>query len=464
MSARFEAARLALRRTGSRLPEPVKRALRVFSGNSQGAAVLALPGWDHPLVGETSTLLTWPPRASPPPPPPKPRVETMLRCLLLTESLDVSGMDEFVAFLARRLPEEGVLAAVLLDAESEGWREGRLAAALRTEGVEVFSATSADGARTISEWAPDIVYSHSAAQWPLRAARDLGIPAMETLHGMHNVYDRTPSQLAERRSQLDRIVAVSDLVRDQYLERDPGAPTDAVITIPNGINASRATTVDRTSARAALGLTDEFLFIALARHAVQKNTFGLADAFLEFAAVEEHAHLVICGRADDVAYTEQVIGLRARAKARSRLHLRDHTDRIDVLLAAADAMVLDSFFEGWSLASMEALGAGLPVILSDVGGAREQLAGGPMKGILISNPLGDPLRVDWVEMASARFRPQINRQELIGALAAFTRGDVELATPEEIRADSLARFSDDLCLHRHAAALIEVARGAIRAE
>ena len=50
------------------------------------------------------------------------------------------------------------------------------------------------------------------------------------------------------------------------------------------------------------------------------------------------------------------------------------------LLAAADGFVLDSFFEGWSLASMEALFAGVPMVLSEVGGAREQIGDDPSVG------------------------------------------------------------------------------------
>jgi glycosyltransferase involved in cell wall biosynthesis len=48
----------------------------------------------------------------------------------------------------------------------------------------------------------------------------------------------------------------------------------------------------------------------------------------------------------------------------------------------ADALVMPSFFEGWSLAITEAVLAGLPVIATDVGGAREQLRG--TDGILLA--------------------------------------------------------------------------------
>ena len=53
-----------------------------------------------------------------------------------------------------------------------------------------------------------------------------------------------------------------------------------------------------------------------------------------------------------------------------------HREDIEALLAMADAFLLPSFWEGWSLALAEARCANLPVVVTDVGGAREQLAGG----------------------------------------------------------------------------------------
>ncbi len=451
--------RLAVGRAISRVPEPIKELLRPIKIIVGRSKPIQLEGWDLPLInGASCSPLIWP-------------VETFndvviqpavrrtdLNCLLVTESLDAGGVDEFVAFLARRLPEERIKATILLVADARGWNDGRIASALRDEGVAVVSAAVSTGRDFIVDCAPDVVYSHGAAEWPLKVARDLGIPTLEALHGMHNAFNTTQRQLAGRRQLLDRVVAVSELVRQQYLALDAEASPSRVVTIANGIDRTRARTVDRRTARSALGLSNEFLFVSLARHAVQKNTYGLADAFLEVADRHQNAHLLVCGRPDDREYTDQVVGLRDRAPAGGRLHLRDHAHQVNVLLAAADVFVLNSFFEGWSLASMEALGLGVPVLLSDVGGAREQLSGSLSKGLLIGNPLGDPLRVDWRTSYNARFRPQSNRAQLIGALTAFTKGEVELASRSEIREHSLEHFCDDVCLKAHAEIVREVAQ------
>jgi glycosyltransferase involved in cell wall biosynthesis len=128
------------------------------------------------------------------------------------------------------------------------------------------------------------------------------------------------------------------------------------------------------------------------------------------------------------------------------------------LLAAADGFVLNSFFEGCALASMEALCAGVPVVLSDAGMAREQIDDDRTRGYLAANPLGDPLRVDWESIGEALYRPQVNREEFVTAMEhlVVNRQDY-LGDREQLAAESAVRFSADVCLTQHAAVLRSVA-------
>ena len=376
-----------------------------------------------------------------------------LRCLLVTDSLDASGMDEFVAFLARRLRRHGIHTAVMIGSDDPDKGVGRLGRDLAAEGIEVADPGRAGAAAWMRAWRPDVLSVHGSADWALEVAAELAIPAIETLHGMHNMFGAPLERVTRRRELLSALVSVSEMVRLQYLALDSGLDPRRIVTIPNGVDSRRVQTVPRQQARDALGLTDEFVFVSLARHSLQKNGYALASAFDEVAAAVPGTHLLICGRSDDRSYTGQVLALKQRLAHGDRLHLRDNTPHVAALLAAADAFALDSFFEGWSLSSMEALGAGLPVVMSDVGGAREQLADGPAKGALVANPLGDPLAVDWAAIGGARFRDQANRAELIEAMTSLARGTLAVDERAVIAADSLARFDDELCIRRHAHAI-----------
>ena len=296
----------------------------------------------------------------------------------------------------------------------------------------------------------------------LPIAERAGVPYVDNLHGMHSLFWADWQAEATRGTKLAAIVSVSELVRQQYLAGNPAFPPERIVTIPNGVDDERRPGGDRAAIRARLGLAGEYVFVSLARHCQQKNSYGLITAFDQVARHRPEAHLVIAGWADQPRYYRRTLQLRDSLPCRDRIHLRDHVPAPAELLAAADGFVLDSFFEGWSLASMEALFAGLPVVLSEVGGAREQIGGDTARGYLVANPLGDPLRVNWEAVGMARYRPQANRDEFVsGHGAVWSRtGRITSPTGEALAAESAARFSAEACLAQHAAVLRAVAAGA----
>ncbi len=408
----------------------------------------------------TATTMT----ASPYPGDDAGRQEIRLRCLVVTGLLDVGGMDEVVAFLARRLPALGMQTAVLHATSrpsATGEPGGRLGHMLRSAGIEVREADEGRAAAWIEHWHPDVIAAHGAPDWVLGIAQRLGIPYVDNLHGMHTHFWADWHAEAARSARLSAIVSVSSLVADQYLAGNPAFAPARIVTIPNGVDDQRRSGGDRAAARSRLGLADEYVFVSLARYCLQKNPYGLLAAFAEVARCHSDAHLVIAGRPDDLRYYRQVVRLRDSLPGRDRIHLRDHVTAPAEMLAAADGFVLDSFFEGWSLASMEALFAGLPVVLSEVGGAREQIGDDPARGHVVRNPLGDPLSVDWDAAGAAQYAPQVNRDELAHAMGDLVlRRDDYLGNRERLAAESASRFSAGACLAQHAAVLRAVVAGA----
>ncbi|MGN6246087.1 MAG: glycosyltransferase family 4 protein [Motilibacteraceae bacterium] len=471
------AVRVALlaQRSPWRPPEPVRRALARRTQRAVShlaAAEPALVAWDEPLTPAAA-----PPRpvatgdaaptASPSTAAPSARVARAehpdaLRCALVTSHLDVGGMDEMVAFLARRLPEHGVAVRVLHCPDELTRHVGvrtRLARELVAEGVQVFTLDAPALDRWLDQWRPDVVSAHGAPDWVLRSAAARDVPVVETLHGMHSLLGEEPAATAARGRLLAAVVGVSELVSEGYLRADPAFDRAQVHTVPNGVRIDTADVVPRAVARAALGLDDQPLAVSLARHCQQKNSYALVDTFDEVAALVPGAHLVVAGRSDDPSYTAQLLALRERLPARDRIHLRDHCPHPALLLAAADLFVLDSFFEGWSLASMEALTAGTPVVLSDVGGAREQVGEDGRRGTVVANPLGDPTSVSWEAMGSAKFIRQRNRNELVQALhGMLVDRDEWRSRAPELRQEARSLFDADRCVAAHARVLQSVVR------
>jgi glycosyltransferase involved in cell wall biosynthesis len=378
-----------------------------------------------------------------------------LRCLIVTSTLDAGGMDEFVAFLARHLPAWGLDTTVICANHLAGGTSGGLLAeTLRNEGISVIDISPDGGRQWLTANCPDVISAHAPPDWFLEAACALGIPLVETLHGMPTPIGTDWRKEVARSRGVTTFVAVSDLVRRQYLRGNPGFAHHAVITIPNSFNAAYRPAINRTQARAWLGLTDEFLFISLARHVLQKNAYGLVTAFSAVARANLKAHLLIAGRADDWTYAEQVRLLRDKLPARDRIHLRDNLSNPSILLSAADGFVLNSFFEGWPLAPMEALCAGLPVVMSEVGGAREQVGLNGERGYLVPNPLGDPEAANWESAGRERFRPHMNKNALIAAMSSVIADGTRWANARlDLAEESKRRFDARTCAEQHAIVL-----------
>jgi glycosyltransferase involved in cell wall biosynthesis len=325
---------------------------------------------------------------------------------------------------------------------------------LRQQGISVHDVDPDGAAALVSSWRPHVISAHCPPLWWLDVADKARVPFVETLHGMHDLFDTDWSEEARRARRKSKLIAVSELVRQQYLRCNRGFDPARIVTVPNSVDPDRVAPVDRQAARAWLGLKDEFLFVSLARHALQKNGYALIESFADVAAAHPDAHLLIAGRPDNRLHMNQLLQLRARLDCRDRIHLRDHAPWSGALLAAADAFVMNSYFEGWSLATMEALAAGLPVISSDVGGAREQIGDDGSRGVVVPNPLGDPLAVNWQTLGEALYGPQVNRAALVAAMNEVVAArQAWSARRESLRAESLARFRPEHALGGHAQAL-----------
>jgi len=471
----------AARRVVRSLPLPLRARLRRAAAWCDRRPVPSIEDWSRPLIGAhagseasrhevfgaapaAAGLGVVEPAQSPIPATAGSANLPVVRCLVVTSLLDVGGMDEVVAFLARRLPAHRLQTAVLhatCDPSATGEPRGRLGRMLASTGIKVHEADENGAPAWIEQWHPDVISAHGAPGWVLPIAQRLGVPYVDNLHGMHMLFEADWQAEAARGAKVAAIVSVSELVRQQYLAGNRDFPADRIVLIPNGVDDQRRSGGDRAAARARLGLTDEYVFVSLARYSLQKNAYGLLTAFAELARQRPEVHLVIAGWADNVRYYRQVVRLRDSLPCRDRIHLRDHVAAPAELLGAADGFVLDSFFEGWSLASMEALFAGLPVVLSDVGGAREQIGGDPARGYLVTNPLGDPLSANWESVGAACTRAQVNRDEFVAAMEHLVADREDyLRDRERLTAESAARFSAGACLARHAAVLRAVGTGA----
>lgn len=354
-----------------------------------------------------------------------------LRCVLAADRLDIGGVGAVVEMLATGLEAQGVHPIVVC------LGDGTRARRLRARGVEVFSVEDERTALAALRAAdPDVIQLHSAAPALERLAIAGETPLIPVLHNTEIHFTRVRWRAFETLMHRSyAAIAVSGVVRDFHRRHVSPALGERFRVVPNEAPGRNATGhPQRTAARAELGdvlgvdLAADVVFLCLARYDAQKNIAGTVASFLRaIDATGVPIRLVMAGEPSDWAELGRADGIRRSSPHGDRVHLLANSDAA-TLLAAADAFLLNSFFEGWPVAATEALSAGLPLVLSDVGGARELVARHPDRSVLIPNATGEAGSVTDARVARARRRSarQDNAADLIAAVtrvAQLARSD-----------------------------------------
>jgi glycosyltransferase involved in cell wall biosynthesis len=179
--------------------------------------------------------------------------------------------------------------------------------------------------------------------------------------------------------------------------------------IPNGHR--RPVPADRAAARAAFGLPSKGAVLGqLGRLYHQKNqrfSIGLLRDLPDTS-------LLMIGSGPDERLVRSEIASN-RYEGRVRLHLHVDHERIGEFYSAIDAVLFPSSFEGLSLAAIEAIHAGVPLICSDIPSFREMFCDSPFLSGHLIVPLGD--RDAWLE----RIRAILGDQTLRAQIAAELR-------------------------------------------
>jgi len=225
------------------------------------------------------------------------------------------------------------------------------------------------------------------------AAKIAGLPVViSTLRNVEEyMVGQDPISRAMRRVErmtacwVSKYVAVSEGVRQKAIECLNLTP-DKIVTILNAIDLvpySRGLT-ERSTVRAEFGIRPEDVVVgSVGRlHPQKKYPFLVRTAEI-IRAKFPNVRFVIIGDGEERPTLESMIADLGLKDAVLLPGLRSDIPRI---LQAFDIFVLPSLYEGLSRALMEAMAAGLPSIVTDVGGNAEAVEQGETGFVL---PAGD---------------------------------------------------------------------------
>jgi glycosyltransferase involved in cell wall biosynthesis len=235
---------------------------------------------------------------------------------------------------------------------------------------------------------PDLLNTHlwTADLWARLAGLVCGVPRIVVTEQNVDLWKSRARRLADRAlfAFTDAVICVGDEVRDFYV-REIGVPAEKTVVIPNAIDVSRLAVVPG-NVRAQLGISaGEFVFACAARLHRQKAHAVLLGAVrqLRDEGAPPFCVLLVGDGPERAPLEELAVRLGVRPEV---LFIGARTD-VPQVLAESDAFVLSSDYEGTSLAILEAMAAGLPVVATDVGSNRSVVEEGEA-GLIV--PKRDP--------------------------------------------------------------------------
>lgn len=311
---------------------------------------------------------------------PRAKSASAIRVGFVLHVMQVAGAEVLVAETIRRIGPEIDPVVLCLDGV------GALGARMQAEGTDVVALGRQPGldfgvarrmAAAIRARQLQVLHAHQYTPffYGALAARlaNIGTRVVFTEHGRH--YPDVVSWKRRLANRLvfdrlaDRITGVCDFSARGLAEQD-GFRRSRIEVIENGIDLTRyQAPTDRTALRLRLRLDPARRYVAcVARFHPVKDHRTLLDAFQRVAVATPDVDLLLVGDGPlRGALEEQAAALGISGRVRF-MGVRDDVPDI---LAAIDVFTLSSLSEAASITLLEAMAAGAPVVVTDVGGNPE---------------------------------------------------------------------------------------------
>lgn len=306
---------------------------------------------------------------------------------LMTESLDQGGLEEVVRTLAIEWNRKGLSVKVLCVCSG-----GSIAEELSLAGIEVltFHGKKAEFEKYISKTPPILVNSHYVVRF-LDILNKYGVPVVEVIHNMYVFL--SPGRIREiikNEIYIKKYIAVSQIAKEVFLLKFPDVDNKKIEIIGNGVEAGDIVERKNATFRKEHGISgDAMLFVTAGSIHPRKNQAGILRAWDVIRRLgTDPAVLVLAGEGADLEYERKILSMIQERKLEGSVRLIGYCSDMDSLLQEADVFLLDSYYEGWSMAATMALRHGVPLIHSRCGSGVELVARG-QNGILVDNPMRD---------------------------------------------------------------------------
>ena len=227
----------------------------------------------------------------------------------------------------------------------------------------------------------DVIHAHdwlvTYAAKSLKNAYD--IPIIATIHATEagrnsGIHDETQRYINDTEWLLT-YEATEVIVNSNYMKNEIqrlfGLPFDKINVIPNGINLSNFTGIERDyDFRRQYAMDNEKIILYVGRLVYEKGVQHLIAAMPKILSNYHDAKLIIAGRGgmmDELRAEANNLGLNDKIYFTGYLNSK----QVQKMYKCADVAVFPSTYEPFGIVALEAMLAGVPTVVSDVGGLDE---------------------------------------------------------------------------------------------
>ena len=227
----------------------------------------------------------------------------------------------------------------------------------------------------------DVIHAHDwlVAYAAKTLKHSFNTPIVATIHATENgrnsgIHDETQRYINDSEWLLTyeatEVIVNSNFMKND-LQRIFGLPYEKISVIPNGINLNNFSGVERDyDFRRQYAMDNEKIILYLGRLVYEKGIQHLIGAMPKILNNYHDAKLVVCGRGGMIDELRKEVNQLGIA---NKVYFAGYCDskKVQKMYKCADIAVFPSTYEPFGIVALEAMLAGVPTVVSDVGGLNE---------------------------------------------------------------------------------------------
>ena len=227
----------------------------------------------------------------------------------------------------------------------------------------------------------DVIHAHDwlVAYAAKTLKESFGIPLVSTIHateagrnsGIHTPDQRYVNDTEWMLTYESSEVIVNSKFMKNDLQRLFGLPYEKINVVPNGINTTAYNGVEKDyDFRRKYAMDNEKIILFMGRLVYEKGVQHLISAMPKILSGYHDAKLIIAGKGgmlDELKAQVNAMGLGNKVYFTGYLNAK----QVSKMYKCADVSVFPSTYEPFGIVALEAMLAGVPTVVSDVGGLNE---------------------------------------------------------------------------------------------